>query len=338
MIWIGIALCLSQSAMFSGLNLAFFSISRLRLEVENRQGNKAAATVLALRNDSNFLLTTILWGNVGINVLLTLLSNQVLFGIGAFMFSTVFITLFGEIVPQAYFSRNALRLAGWLSPVLKIYQIVLYPVAKPAALLLDKWLGIDDVQFYKEKQFKEMIALHVSDETSDIDAVEGTGALNFLKLDDLAVAEEGESLDPESIIMLPRLHGNLTFPEFSCSMNDPFLKQIQLSKKKWVILVDEQNTPQLALDADDFLREVFFTNSPLDPHHFCHRPIIVEDPKTPLDMVISGLKVYPERTEDDVIDEDVILLWGDQKKVITGADILGRLLRGIANLQDLKSQ
>ena len=33
--------------------------------------------------------------------------------------------------------------------------------------------------------------------------------------------------------------------------------------------------------------------------------------------------------EDDVIDEDIILLWGEEKKVITGSDILGRLLRGI---------
>jgi len=30
--WLGIALCLSQSAMFSGLNLVVFSLSRLRLE------------------------------------------------------------------------------------------------------------------------------------------------------------------------------------------------------------------------------------------------------------------------------------------------------------------
>ena len=32
--WVGIFFCLSQSAIFSGLNLALFSIGRLRLEVE----------------------------------------------------------------------------------------------------------------------------------------------------------------------------------------------------------------------------------------------------------------------------------------------------------------
>jgi hypothetical protein len=34
LIWIGIALCISQSAMLSGLNLAFFTISRLELRDE----------------------------------------------------------------------------------------------------------------------------------------------------------------------------------------------------------------------------------------------------------------------------------------------------------------
>jgi len=78
--WIGILACLSQSAIFSGLNLAVFSLSRMRLEVEAADGNEAAQRVLKLRSDPNRILTTILWGNVGINVLLTLLSDSVLAG------------------------------------------------------------------------------------------------------------------------------------------------------------------------------------------------------------------------------------------------------------------
>ena len=83
LIWTGIAFCISQSAIFSGLNLAVFGVSRLRLEVESSAGNKHAIRLLKLRNDPNFLLTTILWGNVGINVLLTLLSGSVMAGIFA---------------------------------------------------------------------------------------------------------------------------------------------------------------------------------------------------------------------------------------------------------------
>lgn len=31
-----------------------------------------------------------------------------------------------------------------------------------------------------------------------------------------------------------------------------------------------------------------------------------------------------------MIDNDLILVWGKHKRIITGADLLGRLLRGIA--------
>lgn len=52
--WIGILLCLSQSAMFSGLNLAFFSLNKLELEIEARWGNPRAQRVRALREDADF--------------------------------------------------------------------------------------------------------------------------------------------------------------------------------------------------------------------------------------------------------------------------------------------
>ena len=327
--WIGIIFCISQSAMFSGLNLAFFSISKLRLEVEKSQGNDAAAKVLTMREDANFLLTTILWGNVGINVLLTLLSNQVLAGIAAFLFSTVFITVMGEILPQAYFSRHALKTAAVLSPVLKMYQVLLYPCAKPTAVLLDTWLGKEGVHFYKENELKEMIELHIQDTKSEIDTVEGIGAMNFLNLDDLFISDEGEEIDPKSILSFPAADGTLIFPDFSPSSDDPFLSGIQASGRKWVILTDDKNITHYALDADQFLREVFFAGKPVNPLRFCHKPIIITDPSTPLEKVLPRLKVIPQRGGDDVVDEDLVLLWGEHKKVITGADILGRLLRGI---------
>jgi hypothetical protein len=43
--------------------------------------------------------------------------------------------------------------------------------------------------------------------------------------------------------------------------------------------------------------------------------------------------VQPERLGDDVIDEDIIIFWGTQKRIITGADILGRLMRGIVKIR-----
>ncbi|MDP2111127.1 MAG: DUF21 domain-containing protein [Thiobacillus sp.] len=48
------------------------------------------------------------------------------------MFATVVITIVGEIVPQAWFSRHALKVAGRLAPLLRFYRLLLWPVAWPS--------------------------------------------------------------------------------------------------------------------------------------------------------------------------------------------------------------
>ena len=65
------------------------------------------------------------------------------------------------------------------------------------------------------------------------------------------------------------------------------------------------------------------------------RPDIVSDMHTRLGEVIERLTLTPEHLEDDVIDNDLILIWGEQKRIITGADLLGRLLRGIATIEPM---
>jgi CBS domain containing-hemolysin-like protein len=330
MTWIGILFCITQSAMFSGMNLALFSIGRLRLEVEASQGNKAAAKVLRMRKDSNFLLTTVLWGNVGINVLLTLLSNSVLAGISAFFFSTIVITFIGEILPQAYFSRNAMRMASLLAPVLKVYQIILYPAAKPSAKILDLWLGAESIQYFRESSLREVIQKHIEAEESDIDRLEGIGALNFLAIDDLLVAQEGENVDPKSVIALPTENDLPVFPAFDRITTDPFLQRVEVSGKKWVIITNEKGAPYLALDSDGFLRDALFEEENISPFQYCHRPIVVRDTRMPLGKVLWRLKVHNQRSSSGVIDRDIVLVWDEQeKRVITGADILDRLLKGI---------
>jgi hypothetical protein len=315
--------------MFSGLNLAFFSISKLRLEIESKTNNKQALKIATLRKDSNFLLTTILWGNVGINVLLTLLSKSVMAGVAAFVFSTFIITFFGEIIPQAYFSRHAMQTASLLSPLLRFYQFLLYPVAKPTSLILDKWLGSEGFKFFQEKDLRELLKLHMDAPETDIEKVEGKGALNFLAIDDLPIIQEGEPVDPDSIIEIPFINNKPLFPKIQHACEDDFLKKIHKGQKKWIVLTDKEGLPKLTLDSDAFLRSALFEKTSFNPQEFCHRPVIVYDSRTPLGEVILQLQVQPKKIGDDVIDKDIILFWGNQKRIMTGADILGRLLRGI---------
>ena len=329
-VWAGILACLVQSGLFSGLNLALLGLSRLRLEVEAKGGSPHARKILDLREDSNFLLTTILWGNVSVNCLLTLLSDSVMAGVGAFLFATVGITLVGEIAPQAYFSRNAMKIGAALVPFIRIYQKILYPVAKPTAMILDRWLGEEEISYFRERDLRHVIASHMESADADLEKTEGLGILNFLKMDDLPVSQEGEPINPASVVQLPVAVDLPVFPEYTTSAGDEFLRSIQASGRKWIIVTDSEDEPRLVLDADAFLREALFSETPPDPYPFCHRPLVVTDPETPLGTVIRKLHVEPQSKDDDVIDTDVIIVWGAERRIITGADLLGRLMRGIA--------
>jgi len=279
-----------------------------------------------------FCWSPFLWGNVGINVLLTLLSSSVLTGVASFLFSTVVITLVGEIAPQAYFSRHALRMAALLGPVLKIYQYLFYPVAKPSALILDLWLGKESIQYFREKDIREIIRKHVEAEGSDIDTLEGGGAMNFLAIDDLLVVEEGVDIDLESIVPLPDQQGQLGFPDFVSTKEDHFIQAVSRSKRKWAVLTDLSGYPRYVLDVDKFVRGVFLGATGFNPWSSCHIPIVVSDPKLSLGDVILQMKGLNNHIGDDPIDKDVVLVWGQKKRIITGADILGRLLKGVVKL------
>ena len=329
--WVGILLCLAQSALFSGLTIGIFGLSRLKLEVQANTLHKGAAKILALRKDANFLLCTLIWGNVSVNVLLTLLTDSIMAGTVAFAFSTVGITLFGEIFPQAFFTRHGLKLGARLVPMVHLYQVLFFPMAKPTALILDAWLGKERTDIFKEHELKMMLKHHMKSKRSDVDIVEGTGALNFLTLDDIKIQREGEVIDPKSIIKLNEVAGLPVFPQIKRDAQDPFLQQIHASKKKWVILTNPSGQPLLVLDADKFLRDILYGKEISNPYSYCHRPILVTKKKTKMGEVLQQLKVHAEHAEDDVVDHDLILYWGEEKRIVTGADMLGRLLRGIAD-------
>jgi metal transporter CNNM len=70
-----------------------------------------------------------------------------------------------------------------------------------------------------------------------------------------------------------------------------------------------------------------------DPTTYWHRPIVIQNMKARLGDVIGRMKVARERPDDDLIENDLILFWGPQKRIITGSDLLGRLLRGIATVE-----
>ena len=330
--WIGIGVCLVHSAIFSGCNLAFFSLGRLRLEAEVERGNELAERVLRLRHDANLLLCTILWGNVSVNVLLAILAESVFLGVGGFLFSTVGITFFGEIMPQAYFSRNALRVGSALSPLIKLYTILLYPIAKPCAVLLDGWIGREGVSYFGERDLEIILTKHINEEDSEISANEGRGALNFLDLDDRRILDEGRTIKPETIYPFPTKLDLTIIPTLDSPEGQDFVNKVKQHQALWGVIVNEEsNEPVIVLHSERFLADYFVRGKEVDVYDHCHRPIVVSDPDTYLDSVLGQFVVEARDSSDHVVDRDVVLFWTEErKKIVTGADIFGRLLRGIA--------
>ncbi|HMP59397.1 MAG TPA: hypothetical protein PKD86_08595, partial [Gemmatales bacterium] len=228
--------------------------------------------------------------------------------------------------------RHALVMATRLAPLLRFYQVLLWPVAWPSAKMLDYWIGPEGTPWFREAELREVLHHHARSPESEVGRLEALGAINFLALDDILVGDEGEPLDPLSVIPLPMRHGMPVFPEIERSPDDSFLKQLEASGRKWVVFTDEAGQPRFVVDAHGFLRDALFAES-FTPAAFCHRPLVVRDPKQPLGRVLDRLTVRPERPDDDVIDQDLILVWTPtMQRIITGSDLLGRLLRGIARV------
>ena len=323
--WVGIIACVAQSALCSGLTIALTGINRLELEAMAASGNKNAAEVLTLRSKPFLLPFTLLWANVIFNVALPFLVGDVMGQAAAFVFSIVVITHVGEIIPVAIVSRHPLVIGAFMAPAVRIYMIVLWPLAAPEAMIFTRWMGAEGTPLFSESVLLYMLELHIQRQDSEIGDLEGWGAHNFLNFDDILVNEEGEYIQDQSVFAVPFIDGVPQIPE-----NTEFLRRAYQAGKKWAILTDsESGEPGAVLKIRSYACDCLLSDTPINPKKYYHTPLVVHDSKERLAPWVRKLRVHAQRPDDDVVDNDVIIVWNHEKRIITGSDILGRLLRKI---------
>ncbi len=157
------------SALASGLNVALMSLSLSDLRRKAKLGNPMAKKVLPLRQNTHLTLAAILLTNMAAASATSLVLESVLYGVIAGTIATLILVVFGEVLPQAVFSRQALRYCANLSLVMRGMIMLTYPVSKPLQLLLDQLFSEQKSQLQSRSELGMMIAEHLERDESELD-------------------------------------------------------------------------------------------------------------------------------------------------------------------------
>ncbi|CAH8858686.1 unnamed protein product [Trichobilharzia szidati] len=150
------------SGLFSGLNLGLMSLDKTELKIIESAGSHKekgyAKAIRPVREKGNLLLCTLLLGNVLVNTSLTILMDDLTgSGLFAVIASTIGITLFGEIMPQAVCSRHGLAIGAKTLWLTKTFMLLTFPIAFPVSYILDKILGEEIGQVYSREKLGVLI-------------------------------------------------------------------------------------------------------------------------------------------------------------------------------------
>ena len=185
------------SGMFSGLTIGMFSLGLSTLHRRIRLGDKQAEKVYSVRKKGNLLLCTLLLGNVAVNSSMAIFLGTIAPGVIAGLMATGLIVLFGEILPQAVFTRFALTLGAKTIWLTRFFMVILFPFSWPIAWFLNKILGKELPVIWDKREIKEIIKYHEDSLESTIDKDEERITLGALSFSDQIVKN---ILTPKSIV------------------------------------------------------------------------------------------------------------------------------------------
>ena len=139
---VALVILVAFSAYFSATETAFTSLNRIRLKTKADNGNRAAERALAISEEYDKMLTTILIGNNIVNItattVATVLCTKWFKEYGPTVSTvalTIIILIFGEVSPKSLAKESPERFAMFAAPLLKVLMIVLTPLS----LLFGGW-------------------------------------------------------------------------------------------------------------------------------------------------------------------------------------------------------
>ena len=146
-------LLLVLSAFFSGSETALTAASRGKLRAQADKGSRGAARALAVTEDNERLIGSVLLGNNLVNILATSLATAILtraFGDGGVALATLVMTLlvliFAEVMPKTYAITNSEKAAAFVAAPISIVVRVFAPIVEAVRWLVRAVLGLFGVR------------------------------------------------------------------------------------------------------------------------------------------------------------------------------------------------
>ena len=142
-LWVALVILVGFSAFFSASETAFSSLNQIRLKSRAEDGDSSAARVLAMAEQYDKLLSTILIGNNIVNIAAasigTILFTQMLGPERGATVSTIVLTIivliFGEVTPKSLAKEMPEKVATAVSPFL----VLLMSLMTPLTWLFTQW-------------------------------------------------------------------------------------------------------------------------------------------------------------------------------------------------------
>lgn len=164
-----VAALVLASAVCSGLNIAVMSLDMADLRRKAKLGNRQAKRVLPLRQHTHLTLASILLTNVAAVSACSLVLEQRLNGWLAGLISTLLIVIFGEVMPQALFSKNPLAWTSLFAPLLNAMIAITYVLSKPLQLLLDRLFPRQRAKLQSRQELGLLVNEHRENKSSELD-------------------------------------------------------------------------------------------------------------------------------------------------------------------------
>lgn len=178
-----------MAAVCSGLNISLMSLEVADLKRKAKLGNAQAKRVLPLRKNAYLSLAAILFANVAIVSASSLLLEHHFNGLIAGLLTTILMVIFGELVPQVIFVKQALRFCAFFAPLIRLMIFVTYPLSKPIALILEKVIGHEKRDLHTRAELGLLISEHKIADASELDADEVEIIQSALQLSEKTVKD-----------------------------------------------------------------------------------------------------------------------------------------------------